>query len=652
MLDIDEDVRPRHASIAGTSSGVTSPTRAQQPIRSMLDINGSTPVAPIRSMLDINGSPPVTASTKSTQTSPTEANHRSYVANNLQHRSQSDASTQRPTDFGPRAPPRINDPSAYQFSGYLTSNPGGPVVPKRNTQAGKKPGISNAMAEAVRGGDLSGFGLTGRDRERNQSIASTGISTTAKSKSPHNRLGLRSNSPHASMLSPDSTKFTLTDGRVIDMNIAYRRLSDANLALSGGGLSSLSEKGRRRRTNSRDAVDPDGARLEKDYTPLEGEDAVVDSSDDDCSDDERSRGRKKGGRDNEGGGEESDPESKTIGMGRAKGPRTALSLMAAAEEERESCPANLPVYKLTDSIGQQIAAQQNAKYKVRSLLEPEITVTGPSGDKLKSSKSGIHPNTSFDEAASGLNTPVDSDTEADLTDIKRAQKLSINMTSIISTPVTSRCVRTLYRGDFAKMQQEAHDNQRRVRKYLVATDISDEAAHALEWTIGTVLRDGDTLLAIYCVDEETGIASTDGANGDDSHLKQQAEAIAASTRPSATPVLAPAVAPSPLGPGFKLDTHSASASPMGRGRGKAEQERYRAVQDITDRVSKLLRKTKLQVKVVIEVIHCKSPKHLITEVIDYIAPTLVILGSRGRSALKGSVRRFSSSVHSPYFLNN
>jgi nucleotide-binding universal stress UspA family protein len=74
---------------------------------------------------------------------------------------------------------------------------------------------------------------------------------------------------------------------------------------------------------------------------------------------------------------------------------------------------------------------------------------------------------------------------------------------------------------------------------------------------------------------------------------------------------------------------------MGRERNKAEQERYRAVQDITDRVSKLLRKTKLQVKVVIEVIHCKSPKHLITEVIDYISPTLVILGSRGRSALKG-----------------
>jgi len=282
-------------------------------------------------------------------------------------------------------------------------------------------------------------------------------------------------------------------------------------------------------------------------------------------------------------------------------------------------------------------------------LDPEITVTTPSGERVAKAKlsTGIHPNTSFDEGASGFNTPYDSDTEADLTDIKRAQKLSINMTPITSTPLTSRCVRTIYRGDFAKMQQEAHDNQRRVRKYLVATDLSQEAAHALEWTIGTVLRDGDTLLAIYCVDEELGIAPND-TSGDDSAMAAQTAAIVASAKSViSTPILTATnvTCPSPLGPGFKLDNHSsASASPMGRERGRAEQERYRAVQDITDRVAKLLRKTKLQVKVVIEVIHCKSPKHLITEVIDYISPTLVILGSRGRSALKGYV-----SSHPLYF---
>jgi nucleotide-binding universal stress UspA family protein len=49
----------------------------------------------------------------------------------------------------------------------------------------------------------------------------------------------------------------------------------------------------------------------------------------------------------------------------------------------------------------------------------------------------------------------------------------------------------------------------------------------------------------------------------------------------------------------------------------------------------LLTKTRLQIHVIFEVMHCKSPKHMLTEIIDHVSPTLVILGSRGRSALKG-----------------
>lgn len=270
-------------------------------------------------------------------------------------------------------------------------------------------------------------------------------------------------------------------------------------------------------------------------------------------------------------------------------------------------------------------------------------VTGPNGDRVKSSKPSIHPTTAFDQGgASGLNTPLDSDTEADITDIKRAQKLALLMTPVSSTPETNRCVRTIYRGDFAEMQKEAADNQRRVRKYLVATDLSEEAAHALEWTVGTVLRDGDTLLAIYCVDEETGVQRPDGEvtpTSEASMLTAQAATIAATTnklqaQPGPTAVLVSDRRASPLG-----GANSATPSPIGRARSYAEQERHKAVHDITDRVTKLLRKTRLQVRVVIEVIHCKIPKHLICEVIDYISPTLVILGSRGRSALKGSVRK-------------
>jgi hypothetical protein len=320
MLDISEDpAPPRHASIAGTNSGISNPPRT----------------GAIRSMLDIN-SPPAPQSTRSAQTSPTEAQHksRSLLNNNLHPRSMSDV-TGRPADFGHRAAPersaKVDLTSGYQFSGILPSNPGGIAIPKRNTLAGK-----GAMADVVRGTDL-GSSL-GNDRGRNHSIASTGIGNknSSKSRSPHNRLGLRSNSPHGSLLNKNSSnllnnpgKFALDNGVVVDMNSAYRRLSDANLALAGGSLAGLG-KGRRH-TDSGDALSADGSRLVKDYSYTE-DDAVAESSDEDhshSSDEERHRGRRKAD------GDDEDLEGSTIGMGRAKGPRQALSLMAAAEEERK-----------------------------------------------------------------------------------------------------------------------------------------------------------------------------------------------------------------------------------------------------------------------------------------------------------------------------
>ena len=68
----------------------------------------------------------------------------------------------------------------------------------------------------------------------------------------------------------------------------------------------------------------------------DGEEVLMESSDEDehTSDEEATRGRSKGGRGHDSDTHDS-PESKTIGMGPATGPRTALSLMAAAEEERK-----------------------------------------------------------------------------------------------------------------------------------------------------------------------------------------------------------------------------------------------------------------------------------------------------------------------------
>jgi len=272
-------------------------------------------------------------------------------------------------------------------------------------------------------------------------------------------------------------------------------------------------------------------------------------------------------------------------------------------------------------------------------------VTGPSGEKVKQLKSGVHPATAFDHPSrSGSRTPFDSEEEADLTDIKRAQKLSFSMTNIISTPETHRAIRIIHRGDYAKIQKEADEEHRRLRKYLCATDLSDESTHALEWAIGTVLRDGDTLNAIYCVDEETGIVTGEDKliPDDPEAMKAQAAALNAITI-SNTPISPSGVVlpmhhkPGSLSRAVNLAHAHPSPSPAQspRERDRAELERIQAVKDITDRVTKLLRKTRLQVRVIVEVLHCKNPKHLITEVIDLVNPTLVILGSRGRSALKG-----------------
>lgn len=53
-----------------------------------------------------------------------------------------------------------------------------------------------------------------------------------------------------------------------------------------------------------------------------------------------------------------------------------------------------------------------------------------------------------------------------------------------------RCTITLIHGDPGGMLEETG---RRSRRYVLASDLSDESRYALEWGIGTVLRDGDEM---------------------------------------------------------------------------------------------------------------------------------------------------------------
>ncbi|KAF2163314.1 hypothetical protein M409DRAFT_68589 [Zasmidium cellare ATCC 36951] len=251
----------------------------------------------------------------------------------------------------------------------------------------------------------------------------------------------------------------------------------------------------------------------------------------------------------------------------------------------------------------------------------------------------VHPSTAFDAAPSGASTPMHSDDESQ-SELRAAQKLSLAMSAIHSTPSAHRVIRQIIRGDFEQFQREAEDGRKRQRMYLVATDMSPEAEYALEWTIGTVLRDGDTLFAVYAADEESVGASDERDGGGGVEVGHGAESVKDTAGIlKGLPVINQAVpnspGPSPLS---RSSLGGSSQDLRSRSRGvysSAETERRKALEGITERCVRLLRKTRLQVRVVVEVFHCKSPRHMITEVIDFLSPTLVIIGSRGRSAMKG-----------------
>ncbi|RFU72018.1 usp family [Trichoderma arundinaceum] len=620
MLDIAEEEAP------GTSSSSNRPTIATQgPVRSMLDVDAPPSPQLVRSMLDISSpvpdSPrrPGRSSTPSSPLIPNDPTFRqqSSVTFAPHPRSRSDAGMKR-AELGRGS---RNDPiSNYQFSSILSHGSGSQSSVKWSSSRNSKRESGGSLGDALRGPEAlqlpadRGRSPFGRTRLFNN-----------QSKSPQTRRwGSRSQSPatfSTTQLPPG--KAMLKDGQVVNLNNAYRKLSDANLIQSSGSLAQLPM-----RKKSGEAGE---GRLVKDYVGPDGEQLDSSDEEEEESSDDEDRGRKKSPRSliHDAGPE----KGQAAASGSQPGGRQALSLLAAAEQERS-----------------QVASQQPA-YQYRSLFEePEIKVTTATGETTKASKAnrGVHPATSYDQGPPSRTPSVmDSDEEADMDDIKRAQKLSFTMTNILETPEAHRAIRIIYRGDYNRIVQAAEEENHRLRKYLVATDLSDESTHALEWAIGTVLRDGDTLVAIYCIDEETGIVTGEGSlvPDDSKAMKEQAAAINLMTNTKMVPAQVNLVSEFKRNSAFYLrgsdsnaGTPSGSPAPLYRGdRYKAEQERNRAVQEITDKVLRLLRKTRLQVRVIVEVLHCKNPRHLVTEVIDLVNPTLVVIGSRGRSALKGVI---------------
>lgn len=169
--------------------------------------------------------------------------------------------------------------------------------------------------------------------------------------------------------------------------------------------------------------------------------------------------------------------------------------------------------------------------------------------------------------------------------------------------------------------EEADGIRRRKRSYLVATDLSDESVYALEWAIGTILRDGDTMVAVCAMHDENvtspPLQTADGAKAasdSGSGVGPQTESTARNLQHD-TSTTFPRYIRNILGQGS--DNKSGHTDP--KAITKAETDRIHTVESISETCVKLLRKTLLQVQITVEAIHCKNPKHMITDAVSFVS---------------------------------
>ncbi|GAO52379.1 hypothetical protein SAICODRAFT_70999 [Saitoella complicata NRRL Y-17804] len=326
----------------------------------------------------------------------------------------------------------------------------------------------------------------------------------------------------------------------IDLKNAARRLSDHAMAKSGGILADLPESRHRRNSsmenNEQIMVDTD-----------------VDQAVEESSEEEE---------------EDSDTESRsttplTSPRGSMTGNRPVMSLTAAAEAERLEVVSTMP---------KKLPSQTPTTNKPLSRHTPLVLISDSTPAAMK--KKGVRPASAFDPP-SGATTPYSSDQEELERQVLKAAKMTMDITPISAHREAGRTTQTVTRGNWEDLLREEKEGKRRAtcRGYLVPTDLSAEAQYALEWTIGTVLRDGDILYVAHVLENPAFAGNID-------HRLQ--------------------------------------------------------IEQIMGLVTRLLRRTRLQVKVRVEVIETTTPaRYMLVEMIDVLELTMVIVGSRGRSAIKG-----------------
>jgi hypothetical protein len=474
----------------------------------------------------------------------------------------------------------------YQFD--LASIPSsGPAVRSPLESRRPREGSGSAMAAAL-SGDLGSLhvGLPAAGRGATPSRKSH-----SKSPSPQAR---KADGHNARLLSPTSPPPQLTTkmGTVVD--------DQAHLRLTQTKSDSFS-------TMTDDSEDP--GRITKDDISV-GEDEAVDTDDDQSSDEDETRGRSERRRRSENGG---GPVVKSPGSSATSSP-----------EETKRLP--------------------HSQQFVKSLLEPSISVTSPTGERLADGKAETGPPTAR-RASTASAVTDDEDDEAAA--IRKAKSLGL-VESPLDTAVPNRHVQIMIRGDWMEFQQEADAGKRSTRSYLLCSDLSIEASYAMEWVVGTMMRDGDTLLVMNAIEDENAPKTTESE-------KEQLTAEGNQAGEEASDAMDSLTRQTTLGGGTSTglgkqlkyvpatEAESLTGSVDARKVGRKEMERIRAVESLKTDFFKLVRKTTLQVRCMVEVIHCRSPKHLILGAVSQI-PRMTRQPSKHHPRLTSLNLHFASLV--------
>lgn len=277
---------------------------------------------------------------------------------------------------------------------------------------------------------------------------------------------------------------------------------------------------------------------------------------------------------------------------------------------------------IAQALGEGKEKASTSTPSVKSLLEPSISITSPTGESMPE-KTDSQPPRNVSQPPSIASVEVE-DEDEDWAAIQKAKRLAINISPVDSS-VANRDCRVILRGDWLGCHKRAEAGRRASRLYLVCSDLSVEASYAMEWVVGTMLRDGDTILAMHAIeDESAGKASEeqrDALTAEGARAGQETADVMETLTRQTTQGGGTSAGLSDKNKYIPAtEAQSLTGSVDARKTSKKQMERLRAVDSIIENFLKLVRKTPLEVRCTVEVIHCKSPKHLILGAVSS-APT-------------------------------